>query len=301
MRNQEGKTRLDVLLRAIDEAGHVRFFVADTRNMVEEMRKIHHASFTATAAMGRLLTMMTLLSLSLDNDGDALTVNIKSDGPGGYLVGLSDVPGEARVTAQNPEADLPSRTTDGKLDVGRWVGRDGTLSFVRSYALKEPFSGITPLVSGEIAEDFAQYFYQSEQTASVVSLGVLVAPDATVQQAGGIFLQLMPDCTDEEVGRLETAVGQMPSITKILDEGLSPEELLQRYFADFHPTVTEQHTPHYACHCSREKMHRALLSLDVGSRRTLAEENHGAEVVCDFCRKTYQFSGDALKKPGETW
>ena len=171
----------------------------------------------------------------------------------------------------------------------------------RSYALKEPFSGITPLVSGEIAEDFAQYFYQSEQTASVVSLGVLVAPDATVQQAGGIFLQLVPDCTDEEVGRLETAVGQMPSITKILDEGLSPEELLQRYFADFHPTVTEQHTPHYACHCSREKMHRALLSLDVGSRRTLAEENHGAEVVCDFCRKTYQFSADALKKPGETW
>ncbi len=290
----------DLMLRAMDPLGHVRFFVCDTTSMVEQMRQTHGASVTATAAMGRLLTMMAILSLGLDQEGDSITVNIKGNGPGGYLVGLTDHPGEARVTAEFPQVDLPTRA-DGKLDVGGWVGSEGTMSLVRGYGLKEPFSGVTDLVSGEIAEDFANYFFQSEQMPSIVSLGVLVSPDHSVQAAGGLFIQLMPDHTEEEIEQLEQILSTLPSMTQMLDRGLSPQQILDQYFGELQPSVIGTTVPEMVCHCSREKMLNALLSIDENDRKMMAEEDGGAEVVCEFCRTAYQFSADELKKPGETW
>lgn len=290
----------DQILRAIDPTGHVRFFVAETTQMVEEMRHIHNASTTATAAMGRVLTMMSILSLGLENSGDSITVNIKGHGPGGYLVGLTDGVGEARVTAEFPEVDIPSRS-DGHLDVGGWVGRDGTLSLVRGYGMKQPFSGLTELVSGEIAEDFASYFYQSEQTPSVISLGVLVEPDYHVSHAGGLFVQLLPDHTEADIDTLEAVVSTLPSMTTMLAEGLTPERILKEKFAAFAPQVLSTVEPHYVCHCSREKMHDALLSIDVADRRQMAEEDGGAEVICEFCRTPYHFSAEELRREGEVW
>lgn len=290
----------DQILRAIDPLGHVRFFVADTTDMVEEMRNIHNASTTATAAMGRVLTMMSILSLGLENPGDSITVNIKGGGPGGYLVGLTDGVGEARVTADRPEVDIPSRE-DGHLDVGGWVGRDGTLSLVRGYGMKKPFSGLTELVSGEIAEDFASYFFQSEQKPSIISLGVLVEPDHHVSHAGGLFVQLLPDHTEEDIEKLEDVLETLPSMTTMLSEGLTPEAILKEKFATLEPELLATTQPHYVCHCSHQKMLDALLSIDEADRRQMAEEDGGAEVVCEFCRTAYHFSADELRREGEVW
>lgn len=290
----------DKILRAIDPLGHVRFFIADTTEMVEEMRKTHHASTTATAAMGRLLTMMSILSLGVDNEGDSITVNIKGGGSGGFLVGLTDGYGEARVTAEHPEVDIPSRA-DGHLDVGGWVGNQGTLSLVRGYGLKEPFSGLTPLVSGEIAEDFSSYFFQSEQMPTVVSLGVLVAPDYHVLHAGGLFIQLMPDHTEEDVEKLEGILETLPSMTTLLEQGETPESILSKRFGSFDPDVLGVVEPKMVCHCSREKMHAAILSIAAADRRQMAEEDGGAEVICEFCRTPYRFSAEELRREGETW
>ncbi|MCI6156509.1 MAG: Hsp33 family molecular chaperone HslO [Peptoniphilaceae bacterium] len=289
---------MDKVIRAVDRNQHFRFTIVDTTAMVEEMRRIHAASTTASAAMGRLLTMMVILSYHLGNEQESITVNIRGGGPGGYLVGLTDQPGKARVTAQNPTVDIPSRP-DHHLDVGSWVGKDGTLSLVRGMHLKDPVVGITELVSGELGEDFASYFFHSEQTPAIVAVGVLVEPDYHVSHAGGIFVQAMPGATDEELDRLQSIADQMPSVTDLLRQGKTPEEILQDLFGSMNPAIMETGEPSYACSCSREKMHQALLSLPFSDRRVLAEEDHGAEVICEFCRTRYHFTEQELYLPGE--
>lgn len=284
----------DYIIRAIDENQKIRFFIADTTEMVEEARQIHGASTTASAAMGRLLTMAVISSMEIQNEGESISFTIKGNGPGGMMVAVTDEPGSARVYAQHPEIDIPSRESDNKLDVGGWVGKDGTLTVVRGYTLKEPFSGVTELVSGEIAEDFVYYFQVSEQRASVVSLGVFVEPDYHVSASGGLFIQLMPDVSEEEVDRLEEIVQDLPSMTQMLGEGMSPEMILEKYFSAFNPKILEQKEVEYKCPCSREKMERALRSLPNKDLVELAEEDGGAEIICQFCNEQYQFTADDL-------
>lgn len=286
---------MDRILRALDKKGVLRFFLAETTDLVEEMRTIHKASPTATAGMGRLLTMSEILSLDLDNPGDSLTLKVDGAGPSGLLIACSDGVGRARISASHPEIDLPTRE-DGKLDVGRWVGKDGILSVIKGYALKDPFSGMTELVSGEIAEDFASYFFHSEQTPSLVALGVLVDKDLTVKKAGGLFVQALPGYTDKDLDQLEEAMSSLSPVTEMLSEGLSLEEILQKYFSSFAIDILDEIHPKYVCTCSKEKMDRAIASLPVKDRIELAKEGSPVSVHCEFCHKDYVYTKDDLLK-----
>lgn len=280
----------DRLIRAVDFWGRFRFFVAETTEMVEEMRNIHRSSPTATAGLGRLLTMMSLLSLQIDEDLPAETVTIKGNGPAGYLVGVTDSKGHARVSCAHPEADVPSRS-DHHLDVGSWVGREGTLNFVRANRNREPFSGLVPLVSGEIAEDFASYFAKSEQTPTVVSLGVLVETDYHVAAAGGILIQALPGTTEEDFAELEACLEKLPPMTKAVSQGENPGQILSHYFSALKPDILEELPVSFACPCSREKMLVAVQSLPEKDRREMAVEDGGCEVECEFCHHKYRLLG----------
>lgn len=288
---------MDRIIRGIDKEGFFRFHLAETTQTVEYARKVHDASPTATAAMGRLLTMAEILSLGVENEDESLTLQIRGTGPGGVLIAVTQKSGEARVSATNPKADVASRE-DGHLDVGAWVGKEGTLTVTRGYKLKEPFSGTVPLVSGEIAEDFASYFFHSEQTPTVVSLGVLVDTDRSVRKAGGIFVQVLPDVTEDALGKMEEAVAKLDSVTTMLDSGLSLEDILAKYFSDFSVSILDELEPKYVCDCSRKKMARALASLPTADRKELAEEDDGAEVICEFCNTAYHFSAEELLADG---
>lgn len=288
----------DYLIRAIDKDGKFRFHIVDSTEMVEESRRLHNSSTTATAAMGRLVTMATILGIDLAEE-DSITLNIKGDGPGGFLVAVSDKAGTARVSAQNPELDIPSRE-DGHLDVAGWVGNSGTLSVVRGFHLKEPFMGITQLVSGEIAEDFASYFFHSEQTPTVVSLGVYVETDHSVSAAGGLFIQALPGVEDADLIALENAIANLDTMTNMLRDGLKPEDILDKYFSDFEPRILDKVDVEYECNCSREKMEKALASIPDKDLEEMAEEDGGAEVVCEFCNEKYHFSADELLSLRET-
>ena len=287
----------DRIIRAMDQSGHFRFFAADTRRIAEEARQIHRASPTAAAAMGRILTMAIFLSLDLKSLGDSLTILFKGDGPGGQLLAVTDKPCTARISCQHPELDLPDRSP-GHLDVGGFVGRQGTLTLIRKSALsKEPFSGTTRLVSGEIAEDFAAYFFQSEQIPTIVSLGVLMGTSGTVEQSGGLFVQALPGASEEGLDQLEMVLEKIRPITEYLHDGLSPREILEKAFPTFPMTFFEEKEPAYFCPCSKERMLRAIRSLPLNDRQELDEEDGGAEVICEFCQKKYWIKGEDFYDP----
>lgn len=284
----------DYIIRAVDAEGKFRFHIADSTAMAERSRQLHEDSPTAAAAMGRILTMAAIMGMNIESEGESITLNIRGDGPGGYLVAVCDHPGMARVSAGNPQADVPSRE-DGHLDVGSWVGREGRLSVVRTFRLKEPFVGITELVSGEIAEDFASYFFHSEQTPTIVALGVFVDGEGKVSAAGGVFIQALPGAEEEDLVRLEEVIQRMAPVTTMLLDGLSPEQILDRYFSVFEPKILDRLPLAYDCPCSRKKMERALASLPLSDLQDLVEDGQ-AELVCEFCMKKYHFSGKELEE-----
>ena len=291
------ETLTDRMIRGVAKTGRFRIRAADTRLMAEEARKIHGASPTAAAAMGRLLTMASFLSLDLMFPGDSITLLIKGGGPGGRLLAVTDEPYSARISCQNPQADLPDRSP-GHLDVGGFVGRQGTLTLIRkSDYSKEPFAGTTRLVSGEIAEDFSAYFLQSEQVPSVVSLGVLLGPSGKVEVSGGLLVQALPGASEEDLRQLEEDAQGLRPMTAYLQKGLSLEAILQRAFPSLPFNFLEEGEPVYHCPCSKDRMLRALRALPLEDRRALAQEDHGAEVVCEFCRKKYWIQGEDFYDP----
>lgn len=284
----------DYILRAIDDTKTIRIFIARTTKMVQEIRDIHNSSATGSAAMGRLATMASLMGVNMKSEGDTVTLRTDGDGIGGKMIAVSDHLGNVRVTATNPQADLPS-IRPGKLDVGGFVGKNGEIAIIRDFGLKEPYTGISNIVTGEIAEDLANYFFYSEQTPTVVSLGVLVDTDLSIKAAGGIFIQLMPDATDQVITKLEDIVGKLPSVSSIIDEGLSPEEILGKYFSELNPQVVETMDVNYKCNCSQERIESALVSLGSKEIRDIINEDGQAQIVCDFCRKEYNFNKEDLE------
>lgn len=283
----------DTILRAIDKNEHFRIFIARTTDMVEEMRRIHETSTTATAALGRLLTITSIIGSDLKNEQETVTINFRGDGPGGNIVAVSDWTGNARAAADNPNVDVPSRE-DGHLDVGAWVGNTGRISIVRGYHLKEPFIGVTEIVSGEIAMDMANYFFYSEQTPTVIDLGVLVNTDHSCIAAGGIFVQALPFAPTTEIERMAAACDQLGSVSDMIHRGMSPEDILHEYFDDFEPTILDEREVAYVCPCNREKMERAIASIPMSDRHQIAMEDGGAEIVCHFCNKKYWFTKEEL-------
>ncbi len=283
----------DTILRAVDEKGCFRFHFAKTTDVVEELRRLHECSPTATAAMGRAATITAMLGMDLKSEGESITLQIRGDGPGSPVIAVCDRPGTVRCSSGNPSADVASRP-DGHLDVGAWIGRDGQLAVIKGYELKDPFVGITELCSGEIAEDVAHYFYYSEQTPTVVMLGVLVERDRSCAASGGLLIQALPDADDADLQKMQEAVDQLPPVSELIQRGENPASILTHFFSAFAPRILDETEVRYECSCSREKMERVLASLPGKDVVEMAEEDGGAEIVCQFCNKKYPFSAEEL-------
>ena len=281
------------LIRAISENGMAVCYALDSTDMAGTLERYHQTSAVVTAAAGRLLTAASIMGAMLKGEKDSVTLRITADGPAGSVIAVADALGNAKAYAQNPVVELPLNR-QGKLDVSGAVGKNGNLFVVKDLGLREPYVGLVPLVSGEIAEDVAGYFAVSEQVPTVCALGVLVNPDLTVRAAGGYILQLLPGAGEEDISRVEKNTMALPPVTRMLAGGLGPEEIAGRTLAGMAPRVLEARTVEYRCGCSRERMAAALASLDAGELRAMAEEDGQAELCCHFCPRRYVFGREEL-------
>ena len=284
----------DYIVRATAADGQVRAFATTTRNLVEEARKIHGTSPIATAALGRLLTGGAMMGSMMKGEKDLITLQIRGDGPIGGLVVTADSKARVKGYVHEPMVMLPA-SKEGKLDVGGAVGH-GMLQVIRDVGLKEPYVGQVDLISGEIAEDLTCYFAISEQVPSAVALGVLMNKDNTVRQAGGFILQLMPFAEEKVIARLEQKLTEVTHISGLLDEGMTPEEILEYVLADFEPKILEKVSTEYYCNCSKERVEKAIASVGKKDLKEMIEEGKPIEVNCHFCDKKYEFTVDDLKK-----
>lgn len=279
------------LLRMTLKGGEARVFLCDTTEMAQQARDIHNASNTCTAALGRMIAAASIMGVGLKSEGDRITATINGGGPAGPLCAVAGPDGAVKVTIENPEIELPLKP-NGKLDVGGVLGKDGQLTIMRSFNYGEPYVGRVALVSGEIAEDFAMYYAESEQTPSLCALGTLVGQD--VISAGGILIQAMPNCSEELLDALEVRAELFGAISQLLEE-MSLEELAYACFRGLDPEVHEEIPLTLRCDCSHEYIERVLLSMGESEIRDLIRTQNGCEVSCHFCRKHYAFTGEELE------
>ena len=279
-------------IRGLTKDGAFRVFAADTKDIVEEARRRHKTSPTATAALGRALTAAALLGLDLKTG--RVMIQINGQGPLGEILTEADAEGRVRGLVQRPHIHLTPRK--GKLLVGQAVGRNGYLSVTRDLGLKEPYQGSVALVSGEIAEDLSYYLTVSEQIPSAVALGVFVNPDNTVEAAGGFLIQTMPSATEEQISRTEGVIKKLPPVTSLLREGLSPEEILTKIFGEGEIQILEKRPLEYRCRCSRERVERALVALGPEELKELVRRKEPAKITCDFCGTVYLFEISELEQ-----
>lgn len=285
----------DYLIRAIDKSGRIRLFVANTTNLVEEARRIHNTSPTATAAIGRSLTVAAMMGAMMKNENDKLTLKIAGNGPVGKIFVVANNKGHVKADIDYPMADVPSKA-NGKLDVGRLVGNDGTITVIMDLGLKEPYVGQSSLVSGEIAEDIANFYMVSEQSPSAVSLGVLVDRDISCIAAGGYIIQLLPGVSDDDITKIEEALANIDPVSALINKGLTPEQIMDQLLGQFDMEVLGNLDLEYRCDCSRDKIEKVIVSLGKKEIEDIIEEDEQAEVVCHFCATKYQFDKDELSK-----
>ena len=284
----------DKLIRAISKDGLMKAAAVSTRGLTERARQIHRTLPVATAALGRALAAASMMGNALKEDGASLTLQIKGGGPLGTLLAVSDNQGNVRGTVENPAVELPLRE-DGKLDVGAAVGNQGTLTVIRDLHMKEPYVGSIGLLWGEIAEDVALYFVESEQIPAACGLGVLVDRDQSVLAAGGFLIQLLPGAPDEMVSRIEASLMAAGPVTSLLAANPDPEDLLRRALDGFELDILERSPIEYRCDCSRERMERALISLGPDELRALIDEQGQAELTCRFCDNVQVFAREQLE------
>ena len=272
----------------------LRFAAIDGTQLVRDAQKTHSLSRVATAALGRQLMMTSVIASLCKNATDTVSTVIAGSGPAGNLVCVGRNGGLVKGYASNPGAELPLRE-DGKLDVRGYVGLPGKLTVIRDLGLKEPYVGMSNLISGEIAEDFAQYFTASEQQPSIVYLGVREnAAEGYVKGAGGLLIQAMPNCPDEAIDRVMDVAEQIPSLGVRLAEGETLEPILKDLFSTLDADFTNRMTPAFSCDCSRERLERALISIGRKELEELIEQDGKAELTCQFCRRKYTFTEDEL-------
>lgn len=283
----------DYIIRATAAGGQIRAFAATTKNLVEEAKKAHNTSPVATAALGRLLTAGAMMGIMMKGDKDLLTLRIEGDGPMGGLLVTADSAGNVKGYAFCPDVMLPPNEK-GKLDVGGALGL-GVLSVIRDIGLKEPYVGQTILVTGEIAEDLTYYYANSEQVPSSVALGVLMNKDNTVRQAGGFIIQLMPGASDEIIDKLEARIGEISSITTLLDAGKSPEDILNELLGDMELEILDQLPAAFHCDCTKDRVEKALISIGKKELQDMIDEGKEIEVGCQFCSRQYTFDVSELK------
>ena len=284
----------DQLIRAISKDGLIKVSAVSTRDLTERARQIHKTLPVATAALGRLLAAASMMGNALKEEAASLTLQIKGGGPLGTLLAVSDHEGNVRGTVDNPAVDLPLRE-DGKLDVGAAVGNRGTLTVIRDLRMKEPYVGSVGLLWGEIAEDIALYFVESEQIPTACGLGVLVDRDQSVLAAGGYLIQLLPGAGEDVISRVEGGVMAAGAVTGLLSGSAAPEEMLRRVLSDFELEILERAPIAYRCDCSRDRMERALISLGPEELKSIIDQQGGAELTCRFCDNVQRFTREELE------
>ena len=278
---------MDYIVRATAAEGQIRAFAATTKDTVEFARQTHNTSPVMTAALGRLLTAGGMMGVMMKGD-DLLTLQIRGDGPAHGLTVTADANGNVKGLVDVPDVILPARA-DHKLDVGGAIGH-GFLQVMKDLGLKEPYVSQVQLQTGEIGDDITYYFAASEQVPSAVGLGVLMNKENTVRQAGGFIVQLMPFATEEVISKLEKAVSEVASVTELLEEGLSPEGILERLLGDLDLQITDNVQTQFACNCSKERFEKGLTSLPTADIQEMIADGEDIEVKCHFCRKGYAFS-----------
>ena len=284
---------MDTLVRAVTKDGFVRACAVTTKNTVGEAQRLHGLYPVASAALGRLLSVGLMMGADLKDEQARLTLQVKGEGPLGKLIVAVSPDGTVKGCVDFPDVDLPLRR-DGKLDVGRAVGKNGYFSVIKDLKMKEPYVGQVPLQTGEIGDDAAYYYMQSEQVPSIVGVGVLVGKDCGIEQSGGFIVQVMPDCDEVTLKRLEKRASELESVTKLLSSGLDAEGLLRHVMQEFELEILAQYGVGYHCDCSRQRMERVLVSLGGKELESLIAEQDGAEIVCHFCNTKYQFSAEEL-------
>lgn len=285
----------DKIIKFLAYDGKISIICSDTTELVEKARKIHDLSPLATAAFGRLLTIATIMGNEMKSEKNKLTIQMKGNGPIGPMLVTSDNFPRVKGYVSNPIVDLPLNDI-GKLDVGGAIGNTGFINVIKDIGLKEPYVGICPLVSGEIAEDFAEYFSKSEQKNTAVALGVLVDKDG-VKSAGGYIVTPMPDATNEEISKVEQSIFKAGAISKMLDQNLSLLDIAKKVTGDENVKIIEENiTPTYECDCSKDYMADGLATLDKTVLKEIIEQDGKAELTCHFCNKKYEFAKEELER-----
>nr|WP_106782186.1 Hsp33 family molecular chaperone HslO [Lysinibacillus timonensis] len=283
----------DYLVRALAFDGNVRAFAARTTETVGEAQRRHNTWPTATAALGRTITAGVIMGAMLKGE-DKLTVKIEGNGPTGPIIVDSNAKGEVRGFVTNPQVHFDLNSV-GKLDVRRAVGTEGAVTVVKDLGLRDMFSGQTPIVSGEIAEDFTYYFAVSEQVPSSVGLGVLVNPDNTVLASGGFIVQLLPGCDEETITKIEKHLSNIEPVSKMIEKGYTPEEILEAVLGGGNVKILDTLPVSFKCQCSKERFGAAIMSLGVGEIQEMIDEDGGAEAQCHFCLEKYNYDKAELK------
>ena len=285
----------DEIVRAITADGLVKAAAITGRDLVERARNIHTLLPVATAALGRTLMAASLMGDAMKIDGSSLTLQIKGGGHLGTILAVSDEAGNVRGYVQNPHVELMEKAR-GKLDVGRAVGETGSLTVIKDLGMKEPYVGTIDLLSGEIADDIAAYFVESEQIPTACALGVLVGTDQSVTSAGGYLIQLLPGAGEDIITKIEAGVQRVGSVSHALEGGLDGAGLLRAVLSDFDLEILETHPVEYRCYCSRDRVTRALISMGREELSSLIQEQGQAELTCQFCDQIYRYSKEDLEE-----
>jgi len=283
----------DYIVRATAANAQIRAFAVYSKEIVEKAREAHNLSPVATAALGRLMSGGVMMGAMLKGEKDLLTLQVNCDGPIGGITVTADAKGNVKGYVNEPQVMLPPSSA-GKLDVGGAVGR-GMLRVIKDMGLKEPYVGQTDIQTGEIAEDLTYYFASSEQVPSCVGLGVLMEKDNTVKQAGGFIIQLMPFAEDEVIEKLEKNLTDFSSVTTVLNEGKTPEELLELLLGDLGLEITDTMPAQFYCNCDKKRVEKALISIGIKDMQEMIEDGEDIEVNCHFCNTAYRFTTEELK------
>ena len=285
----------DRIVRAISTDGMVQAAAICSRDLTERARQIHKTLPVATAALGRTLAAASMMGNALKSDGASLTLQFKGGGPLGTVLAVSDNEGNVRGYVTNPHVDIPLRK-DGKLDVGTAVGHEGTLTVIKDLHMKEPYVGTIDLLGGEIAEDVAGYFVESEQIPTACALGVLVDRDQSVKAAGGYLIQLMPGAAEDTIAKVEGGIMAAGAVSAILEKNDDPEAMLRTVMSDFDLKILETCPVEYRCYCSRERVERALISLGREALEQMLSEQGGCQLTCQFCDAVYEFTAEDIQR-----